>query len=950
MHTVKRAAAAAWADKHWFSIAWLAIIVCLIYCLPPFAQAQNIEGQPIASQFGEYKVTDQRNGFSFSPDQCDIAAGGKNFAAFTTGVPVKVVDPQPTLTEVSTSVTAFVTGSYCAVSLGGLSNPHNASFYLTSGTGGLQEALNSGKLNAGGQNTIVLNARWYELIAPRSASAVITTVHGSTGFGLVDVTTLPYTWYQWNGTQYVAVMIGSGGISGLTLHHLPVATTATTLGDSGATDDGTTLTYPGTGGVQSPQYIFGTPSNGNYGILSLGDVFGIYPYLQLFSTTAGGTTIDPTGVYSQKFQTGGSILGGSLLISGISTLGTMQNGTPGAPIVVNQNGGGAVTEQINGGLDVTGPLELSNGFGSPGDVATSAGSGSPAHWAAAGSGGPPSGSAGGALSGTYPNPGLSSSVAIPPGASATTPAIGDNSTKVATTANVFNAMPGVVPQYFGAYGDAWGPTNGCITTASSTTLNCPDGPFRSGDVGKDVWVKGAGASGVAFHSTIVSVTDSTHVVMSAAPSISVTNLPQNAVYGHDDTVGVQACWQYSATNGAPCVMRPLAGAPSGTFTGFLIGSAGLQIAAGPTSSGMNVAGGALTNGVNLFCEFNGDCVSLQAGPIQGATISNLSLQGDPTQPNGRGFHFNAAAGVFGIGGLWNSTLTNILVQNFNLECMLSEGGNFASGGLLPNQIDTFNMFQCNAPGNQMHTANLIKMTGQHAQIIFENGQVNGPIAASNQPNAMILITEQTATRADSATDVKFFGYTYEVGMIGLQLGNGAYNIHYDNGYVENVGSPLIAGGNPSAGGVYGLTFNGNHIANSGNVTAVAQFTGGVTGSMRDSLVYGGIAPSAAFAVCTGTNNSVSFSGNASLSGSTATSGCATSSASLSGASMTITGGNSATVGADATPITTITAPLINSGNTLTLEATGNFSLATGETSFLAGSPRRSPFLRARPLR
>jgi hypothetical protein len=68
---------------------------------------------------------------------------------------------------------------------------------------------------------------------------------------------------------------------------------------------------------------------------------------------------------------------------------------------------------------------------------------------------------------------------------------------------------------------------------------------------------------------------------------------------------------------------------------------------------------------------------------------------------------------------------------------------------------------------------------------------------------------------------------------------------------------LIAGGNPAHGGVFGLTYNGNHIANSGNVTAVAQFTGGVTGSFRDSLVYGGTTP-AAFAVCTGSGNNVDF--------------------------------------------------------------------------------------------
>jgi hypothetical protein len=512
---------------------------------------------------------------------------------------------------------------------------------------------------------------------------------------------------------------------------------------------------------------------------------------------------------------------------------------------------------------------------------------------------------------------------------------GDNSTKFATTANLFNSLPSIPAQFFGAYGDAYGPQDGCITTASSTTVVCPDSPFVSTDVGKQFWEHGAGAAGIAFNATITSFIDAAHVVVSAAPSISVGNTPGNAVYGHDDTAAVQACWQYSSTQGVQCTLRSLP-VPSGGlgFTGFLIGSAGLQLVSsngGTESSATNTGGSSSINGTNLFCEFNGDCISLAVGPIQGAVVSNINLEGDPTQPNGRGFHFNAAAGTYGNGGLWFSTFTNVQVHNFNKECMLSEGGNYASGGLLPNQVNTFVNFNCNAP-NQMHTANLIKMTGQHAQITFINGQTNGPGSESNQPNAMILITEQTTGHADSATDVKFFGYTYEVGTIGLQLGNGAYNIHYDNSYVEAVAEPLIAGG---TNGVYGLTYNGNHIANSGNTTAVAQFTGGVTGSFHDSLVYGGTTP-AAFAVCTGTGNSVDFSGNNSTV--TTTTGCATSTASLSGSTLTITGGSSATVATYATPIVTINAPLINSGKTLTLDASGTFSLASGGNINLGGLP------------
>jgi hypothetical protein len=186
----------------------LSMLCLMIATLPRFCYAQNIEGQIVASQYGEFKVVSNGNGYTFEPDACAVSGGGKNFAAFSNGVPVKVVDSNPAMTEVSNStVVAFINSSSCSVSMGGLAYAHT-SFYLTSGTGGLQEAINNAKIGAGGPNTIILNAEWYELIAPRSASTVIGSVTGATGFGLVDVTTTPYTTYSWNGSAYTAASSG----------------------------------------------------------------------------------------------------------------------------------------------------------------------------------------------------------------------------------------------------------------------------------------------------------------------------------------------------------------------------------------------------------------------------------------------------------------------------------------------------------------------------------------------------------------------------------------------------------------------------------------------------------------------------------------------------------------------------------------------------------------------
>jgi hypothetical protein len=170
-------------------------------------QAQNVEGQIIASEFGQYQVAGTMTGsFQFTPGSCQVSGGGKNFAAFTSGVAIKIVDSNPALTEIQTPSAVFI--GACAVSMS-TTYVHAAPFYLTSGTGGLQEALLNGPVRGGGPNTVILNADWYAQIQPRSAAAVIASVVGNTNLGLVDVTTTPYTAYAWNGSHYASA--GTGG-------------------------------------------------------------------------------------------------------------------------------------------------------------------------------------------------------------------------------------------------------------------------------------------------------------------------------------------------------------------------------------------------------------------------------------------------------------------------------------------------------------------------------------------------------------------------------------------------------------------------------------------------------------------------------------------------------------------------------------------------------------------
>ena len=180
---------------------------------------------------------------------------------------------------------------------------------------------------------------------------------------------------------------------------------------------------------------------------------------------------------------------------------------------------------------------------------------------------------------------------------------------------------------------------------------------------------------------------------------------------------------------------------------------------------------------------------------------------------------------------------------------------------------------------------------------------------------LIYVGEKTTGQGDSPGAVTFFGFTYQVGTQGLYVGNGALNIHFDNGYIEQVESPLIV-----AQSVNGLTFRGNHLANSGNIGGVAQFSNSnsstITATLQDNFVYGGSPAPAAFAVCTGgTNNfAIDFLNNSAnpLSNSMSTSDCATNHIG-SGAALLQPQGVTATVDASSQVINLIEDPIRTAG-------------------------------------
>ncbi len=72
----------------------LLVVLAIVLCFS-CTQAQNA-GQIIAAQYGEFQVAGSTSGgFYFPPATCQVSGGGKNFAAFSAGTPIKIVDGNP---------------------------------------------------------------------------------------------------------------------------------------------------------------------------------------------------------------------------------------------------------------------------------------------------------------------------------------------------------------------------------------------------------------------------------------------------------------------------------------------------------------------------------------------------------------------------------------------------------------------------------------------------------------------------------------------------------------------------------------------------------------------------------------------------------------------------------------------------------------------------------------
>jgi hypothetical protein len=195
--------------------AW-SLIVALVALVAIGAAPASAQGNQTfqqrwyyASDFGQWSVRGQQaNTFQWSPGTvCNVSANGSatSFFAFNTNAPVLVVDATAANNEVLTPSAVTTTSSFCSITI--TPNNQHYSFSVTSGTGGLQEALNSISAVQAAPALVWLDRNWYALanqVPSATPASIIGAAKGGVSAILVDNTTAPFTNYVWAGTAYAS--------------------------------------------------------------------------------------------------------------------------------------------------------------------------------------------------------------------------------------------------------------------------------------------------------------------------------------------------------------------------------------------------------------------------------------------------------------------------------------------------------------------------------------------------------------------------------------------------------------------------------------------------------------------------------------------------------------------------------------------------------------------------
>lgn len=157
----------------------------------------------VASQFNNWQAYGNQNLVagantlvSISP--CSQTGGGLNFYAIAASTPIYIHNSGSPQTDEIVTPTSVVQGGTCTMSVT-VTNAHPTPWYITSGTFGLQEAINAGA-QTGVLNVVQVNASWH---AAGGGYANIYSAVGSANLAISDSSLAPSSTFRWNGTHYI---------------------------------------------------------------------------------------------------------------------------------------------------------------------------------------------------------------------------------------------------------------------------------------------------------------------------------------------------------------------------------------------------------------------------------------------------------------------------------------------------------------------------------------------------------------------------------------------------------------------------------------------------------------------------------------------------------------------------------------------------------------------------
>jgi hypothetical protein len=395
-----------------------------------------------------------------------------------------------------------------------------------------------------------------------------------------------------------------------------------------------------------------------------------------------------------------------------------------------------------------------------------------------------------------------------------------NLSDVASTSTTLTNLGGVAKgslvlnvKDYGALANYATSTTGAITTGTAIFTDTTHGAFSAGSVGQYITVVGAGAAGIDFSTTILSVQSGTQVTLNANASTTVSGATY--AFGTSDTVAINAAITAASTTGATVYFPP---------GGYVLG------ATITPANNVSLVGAGI--GTTTLWPFGTTAaVLLQAtsgNPLTNFTMAHLTIDG----ARQAGAYSVSIKGIF-IQYTSHMTLDDLIVQN----CIATGiGTDFLTNGTTIHNCRAIGNGRTNQGGGSGAGSNGIGIgVGQHA---VEDWVVSDCVASGNGRYG-IMMESQTGTtsygmRITNCYSTANFNHGYgDAGGNGavwtgcIAYANNSDGFSIDNGTIGATAQPggndLYVGCEAISNSRYGFSYqpsasNSTSVAGAGNHT------------------------------------------------------------------------------------------------------------------------------------